>query len=252
MNYESIIILGYKRSGTSLLRVLLNSHPQIAVGPEMKFMQRVVKKYPADFTQFVKVTEREASDFEYTQETLKKIYDASSSADELMRNWCVEYKNKTGKEIWGDKTPQNFKYLGLLRKKFRQTLYVHIVRNPFDVMVSSKKRDQFQGMHTIIAWFVSNFQVRQIKKDNLIFFRYEDFAKDPKKHIDIILNKLGAESADLVSSYQQHNHGRMAEGDSWNKPIFEPKERDEKVLSMKDKILIKLICFPYLKKYGYT
>ncbi len=251
MKYDSVIILGYKRSGTSLLRVLLNSHPEIAIGPEMKFMQEVVNHYPKTFSEFIKIADREIKDFEFSQESLHKIYDASTSADELMRNWCMEYKEKTGKKIWGDKTPQNFKYLKLLSTKFPGSLFVHIVRNPFDVMISSKKRKQYHGIHTIIAWLVSNIKVKFVKKENYIFFKYEDFVKKPESYLSDILTALGVQDVDLLSAYRQVNHGRIADGDSWDQPIFESKERDDTILSAKDKMLIKLICSGYLSKYGY-
>jgi LPS sulfotransferase NodH len=250
MGYESVIILGFKRSGTSLLRVILNSHPAIAIGPEVKFMQVASKRYPKTLEKFVRISARDAKDFEYSKETLRKIYDASSSPEDLFRNWCVEYKDRTGKKIWGDKTPQNFKYLGLLSEKFPDSLYVHIVRHPYDVMISSKKRKQYRGLHTIVAWYVSNWKVRFVKKENYIFLKYEDFIKDPAAYVDKILDRLGVEKADLLSVYQKIDHGRIAEGDSWDKPI-QAKARDEKILSKKDKTLIKLICFRYMKKYGY-
>jgi len=250
MGYESVIILGFKRSGTSLLRVILNSHPAIAIGPEVKFMQIASKKYPKTLKEFIRISKRDAKDFEYSDETLKKIYEAGSSAEDLFRNWCIEYKERSGKLIWGDKTPQNFKYLRLLSEKFPDSLYVHIVRHPYDVMISSKKRKQYHGLHTIVAWFVSNWKVKFVKKENYIFLKYEDFVKDPALYVEKILDRLNVEKADLLSVYQKMDHGRIAEGDSWNKPI-EAKARDGRILSAADKTLIKLICFPYMKKYGY-
>ena len=250
MGYDSIIILGYKRSGTALLRVILNSHPEIAIGPEIKFMQVASKRFPGTFDEFMRISERDAKDFAYSRETLRNIYNASKTSDDLLRNWCIEYRDSTGKRIWGDKTPQNFKYLRFLTKKFPDSLYVHIVRHPFDVMISSKKRKQYHGLHTIIAWFVSNWRVRFVNKKNFIFFKYEDFIKDPASYINEILDRLGVQKVDLLSLYQQQDHGKIAEGDWWNKPI-QVKPRDESILSAKDKTFINLICFPYLRKYGY-
>lgn len=252
INYKSIIILGYKRSGTSLLRVILNSHPDIAIGPEIKFMQRVTKSYPNNFEQFKKVTKQAADDFRYSEETLKKLFDTSSSPEELMENWCVEYRNITGKKIWGDKTPQNFKYLKLLGKKFPDALYVHIVRHPFDVIKSSIKRGEYNGVKTVLAWLVSNTRIRYVSNKHYFFFKYEDFIKDPNKYVFQVFEKLGVEKIDLLSTYQNYDHGRMAEGDSWKKPVYNANiNNKEQSLSLKDKLLVKILCFSYLKKYGY-
>jgi hypothetical protein len=251
MTFENIIILGFKRSGTSLLRVLLNSHPDIAVGPEIKFMQEATKKYPATLEDFKAMAYREIPDYEYSDETVTRIYNASKTTEDLYRNWCMEYRENTNKKIWGDKTPQNFKYLKFLSKKFPDALYVHIVRHPLDVMISSKRRGQFHGVHTIIAWIVSNWKVRFVKNKNYMFFKYEDFVNDPKKYLDKILERLKVENVDVLSLYQNIHHGKIASGDSWDKPI-EAKKRDDEILSTTDKILIRLMCNPYLRKYGYS
>jgi len=84
-----------------------------------------------------------------------------------------------------------------------------------------------------------------------MFLRYEDFIKNPQQYTDPILEKLGVEKIDLASIYRNYDHGRIAEGDSWNKEIIK-ENRDPEVLTLKDKLLIKSICWLYLKKYRYN
>lgn len=252
MKYDAIIILGYKRSGTSLLRVMLNSHPDIAIGPETKFMEKVTKEYPKNFETFKKVTARETKDFEYSESDLKIIYDNSNSPAELLKNWCIAYRDKHHKKIWGDKTPQNFKYLKLISKAFPNALYIHIVRHPYDAMGSAIKRKTYRGVHTIIAWVVSNFRVNLVRSKHYIFFRYEDFIKNPLYYIEEILKELEVKKINLISKYQSEDHGRIAEGDLWNRPIDGEIRRNDKLLTPKDKLLINILCSHYLKKYGYS
>lgn len=251
MSCESIIILGYKRSGTSLLRVILNSHPEIAIGPEMKFMQKLVKKYPANVDDFIKICEKEAADFQFSPEHLAAIYNKSHSANDIMFNWCNTYKTLTGKNIWGDKTPQNFKYLKMICQNFPDSFFIHIVRHPYDAMRSAKKRKQYHGIHTICGWLFSNLAVRHVKDKKYYFLRYEDFIKNPGYNISAILAKADVKQVDLLSLYEKKNHGRMAEGDSWNMPINSSQRKEPEILSLLDKLLIKSICFYYFRKYGY-
>ena len=75
--------MGDKRLGTSLLRLILNSHSGIATGPESKF-----------------------------------------------------------------------KYLKLLGKIFLAQ-YVHIVHPSYNVIISSIKRNEHNGIRTVLAWFLS-------------------------------------------------------------------------------------------------
>ncbi len=251
MSVPSIIILGYKRSGTSLLRVILNSHPDIAIGPEIKFMQKIVKNFPATPEEFAEVTKKEAADFNFADEDVLDVYNNSKTADEIMFNWCNTYKEKSGKKIWGDKTPQNFKYLKMIAVKFSGSLFIHIVRHPYEAMRSAKRRNQYNGVHTICGWLFSNINVRHVNKKKYMFFRYEDFVKSPGYYVDAIQEQAGVVKTDILSSYTARDHGRIASGDSWNKPIASEKKNEPEVLSAIDKFLIKVICFRYLKKYGY-
>jgi hypothetical protein len=74
LNYNSVIILGYKRPRTSLLRVILNSPPDITIGPAIRFIQRVIKKYPENFEQFKKVTKQATDDFRYSKKSAEKNF----------------------------------------------------------------------------------------------------------------------------------------------------------------------------------
>lgn len=251
MQYKEIIIVGYKRSGTSLLRVLLNSHPQIAIGPELKCMQQIVKRYPSTFEEFKSVCKREAEDFEYADETLKQLFNSSNNWQTLFKNWCVEYMQRTGKEIWGDKTPQNYKYLKQLSGQFPEALYIHIVRHPFDVMGSVIKKGSYNGIRTIGAWVLSNFKIKYIRNKNYMFIKFEDFIGNTEHYLNQITDKLKVQRANLLSAYLDADHGRIAPGDNWNKPVYKTAAKNDNLLSLKDKILIRLMCGHYLKKYKY-
>lgn len=249
---QNVFIIGYPRSGTSLLRVILDSHLDISIGPEIKFLQKIIRKYPMTFADFLEVSKREKTDYQFSIDDCKNIYNKSTNWNSLLENWCNLYSSKRGKKIWGDKTPQSYKYLLPLIKAFPDAMYIYIVRNPFDVMGSMISKGWYKRPKSILAWCYSNFISTRLKTKNNLFIRYEDFADNPQKHVEIILNKINLEKIDLVSSYQDVDHGRIAVGDTWNKPI-ESSDKKKKIALLKktDKILIGILCFYFIKKYNY-
>ena len=47
--YNPIFITGFPRSGTTLLRAILNAHPQVKVTQETSFFQYFFPKFPSNF-----------------------------------------------------------------------------------------------------------------------------------------------------------------------------------------------------------
>jgi hypothetical protein len=249
---QPIFIIGFRRSGTSLLRVILNSHEEIAIGPEIKYLHEIIKEYPASTEDFIAVAEREIKDFEFTKEEAAECFNESKNWKEVLVNWCEKYRKKHNKNIWGDKTPQSFKYLKALKTAFPDAVYIHIVRHPLDVMGSLLKRNTYRRFRSIIGWYVANVRANNLKDKNYLFVKYEDFTQRPQIYIDQIMGKTGLTDTGILSTYYLKKHGRIAEGDIWNKPMTDAsKTQKRQLLSKGDQLLIRVICAPLLKKYDY-
>jgi len=124
-----IIVGGCFRSGTSLVRRLLNAHSRIYCGPEVKFFR--------DFYG------------DYFHDPLKHLRFASSARAMLGDDDLLELQGRAfiamhehaaaqaGKVRWADKNPENVLYLAqwqrLLDDDWR---FVLVVRNPLDTLAS--------------------------------------------------------------------------------------------------------------------
>ena len=128
-----IIIGGFYRSGTSLLRRLLDSHSRIHCGPEVKFFKDFYGDYLHDDLHHVRLFSTTSS-LGLTEEEMLAIYGrAFVESHELAAR-------KAGKVRWADKNPENVLYL----KQWEKLLpggfvFLHVVRDPLDALASLKE-----------------------------------------------------------------------------------------------------------------
>lgn len=252
-NNQPIFIVGYPRSGTSLLRVILDSHPDLSIGPELNFVEKIIKHYPKTFVEFLSVADKAMRDYSYSQDEVETIFKNSPNWFALLSNWCSFYAEKRNRRVWGEKTPQSYKYLDKIFNKFPDAVYIYIVRNPFDVMGSLKSKGWYKGVKSILSWCYSNFRAGLIVSENSIFIKYEDFVASPEEYINKILDLAQLDNKyNLLKEYQNVDHGRIAKGDIWNKPIVDADITQKRnLLDVFDKFFVYLFCSYYLIKYKY-
>lgn len=128
-----IIVGGFFRSGTSLVRRLLDAHSRIHCGPEIKFFRDFYGQYPKDDLAHARFFSTVRSLGIAEEELLRLFGSAFVQAHE--RAAVI-----AGKARWADKNPENVMFLRqwefLLPEGF---LFIHVVRNPLDVLASLKE-----------------------------------------------------------------------------------------------------------------
>lgn len=125
-----IIVGGFYRSGTSLVRRLLDSHSNIHCGPEIKFFKDFEQDYINDSLGHVRFFSTLPSLGLDRNEILRIFGNAFVTAHELAAQ-------KAKKKRWADKNPENVLHLNdwdtLLPNGF---FFVHVVRDPIDALAS--------------------------------------------------------------------------------------------------------------------
>lgn len=134
-------IVGCPRSGTTLLRRLLVCHPRISIPEESHFIPLMHRAYgdPA--------TETEARRLADSILALRWIRDwkcpidrdalvACRSFAAVVATLFESHARRDGKRRWGDKTPQYATCIPLLVDLFPDARFIHIHRDPRDVVPS--------------------------------------------------------------------------------------------------------------------
>jgi hypothetical protein len=193
-------ILGRPRSGTTLLRTLLDVHPNIIIPLEnsrlihLHFKYRRVKHWDqlrlSDLSEdFRKLhfIEKWSLDWEQIETYLNQASRQDFSFHEIIRVFYFHFQSEfIKKEILclGDKSPLNSLYSRELFKLFPEAKFIHLVRDYRANLASMSKHDIFSPSTTVILmqWLKSANQINKLARKNpqcFLQIRYEDLVGNP-------------------------------------------------------------------------
>jgi hypothetical protein len=202
-----IFILGMARSGTTLIRSILNSHPNIAIPRETSFF------YLLD--EFLKKTRKNSiSDYNknefwkwYSNKRRFKYLDLDPSAvkrdidfsrdqgyfKNVFQSVMDNHMKNKGKIRWAEKTPGHELYLNKIFEFYPDAKIIFMIRDPRAVYASLKKVPwgvQFVSV-AIKRWNSSLKILKTYKNDKrIIGIRYEDLVSDSERIVKSICNFL--------------------------------------------------------------
>ncbi len=132
-----LLILGVRRSGTTLLRVMLDRHSQLAVPDETYFVPQLADRHlrGVDEDEFLDDVRR-VVEWDLPLERVRaRLHDGMPVGEAIGAVYAV-YAEQQGKPRWGDKTPMYMQNLRLLERLFPDALYVHLIRDGRDAALS--------------------------------------------------------------------------------------------------------------------
>jgi hypothetical protein len=139
-------IVGCGRSGTTLLRTVLNRHSQVCIPPESLFIVdylRAADRVPLERLKHLILQEYELQEWEMAPKpALNDIADCATIEEVIARLHLIYGK---GKPRWGQKTPRFVRQLDLLAAHFVGARFIHVVRDPRAVAASLQKSPVHQS-----------------------------------------------------------------------------------------------------------
>ncbi len=128
-----IIVGGCHRSGTSLVRRILNAHPSIHCAPEVKFFRDFFGDFPGDPLAHAR--------FAATARVLLPEWDLLEVLGRAFIELHERAAARAGKPRWADKCPENVLYLDAWSRLLGDRwLFLHVVRNPLDTLASIQEK----------------------------------------------------------------------------------------------------------------
>lgn len=220
----NFFILGNPRSGTTLLRLMLNNHSEIGVPPECGMIQWWYEKYkywPSSKMTDIEfaldiLSSRRINDWQICRET---VITAISKASNYGEVFTEIYKIVTHKNIVGDKNNYYINHIETLKSIYPNAKYVHIVRDGRDVACSYLKLKELDAnlinkpnLPTEIKeiakqWVSNNLQVKsKLDKEKYITVLYEDLIKHPSEELTKISSFLNVNFEVQMLEYYKNNN----------------------------------------------
>lgn len=266
-----IFIIGTQRSGTTLLRLILNAHSQIAVPEEASFLMPLLKKKNIKgfisgsfLKRFVSYLSLNALfrlwSYDYSGLISYLQKQERISLRDLIDKIFTSYCSAKGKQIWGDKTPSFFRKVDILYSLFPDAKFIHIVRDGRDAFDSWRRADPSMDNAAVMAldWSYKLYRIEKsfsrIPERNRLAIRYEDLLEHPEETVRLICTTLGVDYEHGMLEFYKTSHDYV--GEHHSKLIFRPIARNNKFkwkknLALKESAVFELLVGRYLRKYNY-
>ena len=133
-------IVGSARSGTTLLRLMLNAHRLVAVPPESRFITEIqYSDQPVEVDRFLGTLAAHKR-FEAWDLPLEAVRDELEGErvpyGEAIAAAYRAYARVNGKSRWGDKTPRYVEHIPFLARLFPDSRFIHLIRDGRNVALS--------------------------------------------------------------------------------------------------------------------
>src|SRR5215468_1311913 len=195
-----VIVLGVGRSGTTLLRVMLDRNTTLAIPYESFFVPQLAHRHwrRPDLDHFLDDLGRLRTlyDWGITPEDVRPRLREGMTTSEAIGAIFETYAERQGKLRWGDKTPLYMQQLPLLERLFPDAIWVHLGRDGRDAALSFLELPEgFSGRtwaqpHTVVQfagrWRTEILAARQLGSHvggRYLELRYEDLVAEPEREL---------------------------------------------------------------------
>ena len=225
-----IIILGHPRSGTTLLRRLLDGHSQIACPPETHLLSACARFLEAERTaDGVDMGVLAGLNFAGSPDEV-----VLAKLREFAFSFLSDYAEGQGKPRWAEKTAFDaFHIDNIDRLCGEHALFVGIVRHGLDVAVSSKDFCEAAGMYPAVmheyirrypqpieafarSWLEVNEKLvafRERHPENTFLCRYEDLVNEPESTLQEVMEFVGERFEPAMLKRGLESPGQLGFGD---------------------------------------
>ena len=247
MQKPPFFIIGSVRSGTTFLRNVLRQHPNLVCPEETHFF-----RWSDAFGTPVSLTvlqnnltlKKHRGLDNVTEEQFKEILQKSTSRADLQRRYMGLYmkQNQLHDKRWFDKTPQNVYGSTIIANDFPGAKFIHIVRNPLNV-VSSLRIGHVVKIESIVGacnvWNEAITVLNTLKKaypKRVYEVKYEDFTTNFSPELEKLLNFVDEDFnseyfSNIMTTTKEHEH--------------------ENLFNQQELETIKRLCKQWINHYGY-
>jgi sulfotransferase family protein len=215
-------VVGMNRSGTTLLRMMLDAHPQLTIPPETHFVPDLIKatREPGataeDALEAMK-SHREWDDFEISDEEMLARLRAAGRVrpGPAVRSFYEIYAERACKPRYGEKTPTYVQKMKLIQRALPEARFVHVIRDGRDVALSVLDRTVREIGPADVArrW---QKKITKAREDapalhDYLEIRYEDLILDTEPTLRRVCEFIELDWDPLILGYHERSAERLQE-----------------------------------------
>ncbi len=234
---EPVFLLSSVRSGSTLLRLMLNSHPLVHAPHETHVRRLVVEFETPPVRQAMETCGHRRTDLEHL------LWDRVLHR-ELARS---------GKRVLVEKTPSNVFVWQRIRKCWPDARFVFLIRHPLSIVRSWHEADpenrpfDLAVERTLLYMKALQRARRRLPGPTL---RYEDLVADPESETRRLCDALGLPWDAAMLEYGAHDHGTIAKGiGDWREKITTGRVQPGRPLPSPEDVPEPLL--PITRTWGY-
>lgn len=223
------VIVGSPRSGTTLLRLMLDAHPELAIPPETGFLTMPLAPPPGELpapwfahalTHWPPTAPAWADfglDSERYAERLANLQPFAPA--EGFRLFYRMYAEKFGKPRWGDKTPLYGLHIPHLAALLPEAHFIHIVRDGRSAALSLRKQwfSPGESMGEQARYWcnnVSTIRAHGANAPHYIEVRFENLLQQTKNELQRLCTFLQLPFSSDMLNYHERSANRLQEHQS--------------------------------------
>jgi Sulfotransferase family len=253
-----IFVAGCQRSGTSLLRRILDTHSNIACPPESYFIVPLIRVLNDERSL------RGLAGMGYDREAFRL------TLARLVQSFFEQYAAAHGKGRWADKTPQYVDCLPQLHELFPAARFVFMIRHGMDVACSLADAHrhypaidhyvQRAGGSVAIGaarfWAEQNEKVIRFQEscpESCFVIRYESLTTQPEQALQPLFAFLGEAWEPQVINYtSREHHSGIEDPDVKRRRSIEPNSGRYRTWPQHLQESVERACEPTLSRLGYS
>jgi hypothetical protein len=224
---QPIFVLGFPRSGTTLMEQTLSAHPAISAGDELPLINDITGLMPRML----------ASPLTYP-EALAELWmaDHRDGLDNLRDYYLQKVAQldiiQPGASWFTDKMPLNETHLGLIALLFPASPSIHVIRHPLDVMISAMSNHFTHGLYcassleTAAAHYVRVMDLLAHYRNEMALrylpVRYEAMVSNQAETVRSVLDFIGVPFNErCLSFHENRRYARTASYAQVTEPLYD-------------------------------
>ena len=216
-------VVGVGRSGTTLLRLMLDAHPELTIPAETQFVPAVIESARRHAGREAVVEEiisaRNWGDFRLDAAAFR---DATAGLDgtdagAVLRVFYSLCARTAGKPRWGEKTPAYVRHMREIGQALEEARFIHLIRDGRDVAISRRRRGMGAGKPMADTARLWRDRIkgarRQAKRlrGRYLELRYEDLVTDPEAQLRRVCELCRLEFSPAMLDYHRDAETRIGE-----------------------------------------